>query len=88
MKQGELKTIENKHHEFGAGLQYQTTYIKLEDGRILPFQFTRTVLKEALVRANKNIKDIPPLQKSYFSFTWFVIGLAFGVIACVVAVCN
>lgn len=87
MKQGELKTIENKLHEFGAIKEYETVYMK-EDGLVKVYQFTKNELNEAWLRANKNKSDIPPLQKSYFSFTWFVIGLAVGVIACVLAMCN
>jgi hypothetical protein len=88
MKQGELKTIENKQYEFGAATEYSTVYLKHPNGEVKTYQFTLNETVEARKRAIKNEKDIPPLQKSYFSFTWFVIGLAVGVIACVVAVCN
>lgn len=88
MQQGELKTIENKQHEFGAANQYETVYIKHPNGEVKPYQFTLNETIEARKRAIKNEKDIPPLQKSYVGFTWFLVGLAVGVIASVVAVCN
>ena len=88
MKQGELKTIQNDLHEFGSALEYPTVYIKHPNGEVKPYQFTLNETIEARKRAIKNEKDIPPLQKSHAGFTWFVIGLAVGVIACVVAVCN
>ena len=89
MKQGELKTVENKQFEKGAWNQYPTAYLKNEETQKWEqYQFTPSDLRDARNRAIRNRQDIPSLQKSYFSFTWFVIGLAVGVIACVVAMCN
>ena len=86
MKQGELKTIENKHHEFGSATQYQTMYLNVPNGEVKPYQFTLNETVEARKRAIKNEADIPKMKRDNYILRAFLAGLGIGLLACALVI--
>jgi len=51
--------VDNTERKFGEGLEYYPTQVILEDGTETWAMFTKSDIKNAIERAEKNKEDIP-----------------------------